>query len=250
MAFLLISESAFDLLISRRETRALQSKGGSVRGLHFAKLNDEVTCFGTGHEQDGEYCALIDESLLKRLGGNTDAMYTRIARVLKSAQKPPVHLPRSWMEFHFKNRLTFFVGNDDDGAGHRWLVEIDGATRIVKFLGLSHPTSKINLAEWIPPGTADVMPLFRRWVESLRAQADDRQIDPSFSEQVDLKAIGSNAVVQGYSFDTWLTKLKREQLDVVMDDLSSSIRVMGPAGSGKTLTLACERCELRKTQMS
>lgn len=236
-SFLLVSESAFDILISRRETKLLRSRVGCVKGVYYKELSDGVVAFGTGHEQEGEFCALIDESLLQRLPGNADAMYTRIARVLKSARNPPVHLPRSWMEYHFKNRLTFFVGNDDDGGGHRWLAEIDGTARVVRFLGLSHPTAKINLAEWNPPAVIDPMPEFLRWVSELALLGVEAQSDPSFSEQVDLRAIGSDAVVQGYSYDTWLPKLKEEQRKVVNDDLASSIRVIGPAGSGKTLTL-------------
>jgi hypothetical protein len=236
-SFLLVSESAFDVLISRRETRLLQTRDNSVRGVYCKGFSNGVVAFGTGHEQESEFCALIDEPLLQRLSGNADAMYTRIARVLKSARNPPVHLPRSWAEYHFKNRLTFFVGNDDDGAGHRWLAEIDGTARVVRFLGLSHPSAKINLAEWTPPAVMDPMPEFRRWVSDLASQGAEAPVDPSFSEQVDLKAIGSDAVVQGYSYDTWLQKLKDEQLRIVNSDLSSSIRVIGPAGSGKTLTL-------------
>ncbi len=236
-SFLLVSESAIDVLITRRETRLFQKRDGSVRGVYYRELSSDVAAFGTGNEQTGEFCALIDESLLRRLSGNADAMYIRIARVLKSARNPPVHLPRSWMEYHYKNRLTFFVGNDDDGAGHRWLAEIDGGARVVKFLGLSHPTSAVNLAKWDPPAVVDPMPEFRDWVSELASHGVEEQQDPSFSEQVDLRAIGSDAVVQGYSYDTWLLKLKEEQQKVVNSELSSSIRVIGPAGSGKTLTL-------------
>ncbi|RYG94232.1 MAG: hypothetical protein EON58_16700, partial [Alphaproteobacteria bacterium] len=236
-SFLLVSESALDVLITRRETRLLQTRDDSVKGVYCKDFAHGVAAFGTGHEQDAEFCALIDESLLQRLTGNADAMYTRIARVLKSARNPPVHLPRSWVEYHFKNRLTFFVGNDDDGAGHRWMAEIDGSSRVVRFLGLSHPADKINLATWIPPVVIDPMPEFRGWVSELASRKDDAQAEASFSEQVDLRAIGSDAVVQGYSYGTWMPKLKEEQRSIVNSELSSSIRVIGPAGSGKTLTL-------------
>lgn len=247
-SFLLVSESAFDVLISRRETRFLHARDSSVKGVYYEELSNGVVAFGTGHEQEGEFCALIDESLLQRLSGNADAMYTRIARVLKSARSPPVHLPRSWAEYHFKNLLTFFVGNDDDGAGHRWLAEIDGTARVVRFLGLSHPAGKVNLAEWIPPVLADPMPKFRHWVSDLSLRGVEAPADPSFSEQVDLKAIGSDAVVQGYSYDTWLPKLKEEQRKIVNSDLSSSIRVIGPAGSGKTLTLCMRAMRIARDQ--
>lgn len=242
--YCIISESAVDFVVSdaklTKPSHIFEMNNPAIR---MRDLGQGVAGFGTGRETLEDYCALIDSSLLEKLLGPADLVYARIARVLKSAARPPVHLPRSWAEFHFRNRLTFFAFSEG-GGDQRWLVEIDSGARVVKFLGMSDNRNRINLADWVPPTAPEVVIEFRKWIEELKALPAEVFSEPSFSEQVDLKVIGSDAVLQGNSYADWLRKLKDEQKRIVLADINTSIRVVGPAGSGKTLALCMRAVHL------
>lgn len=233
--FVILSESAIDSLIGGKQTKE-SPLGKGIRGIFEREICLGIIGYSTGKEHKDEYCAIIDLDGLMSLKAPLDVVLTRIARVLKSAARPPVHLPRSWSEFHYKNRLSFFATGEVDGV-QRWLAEIDGSNRVVKFLAVTDARYRINLADWSPSTVPDCASDYREWCSSLGSAFHGEELAHSFSEQVDLKAIGSDAVVQGYSYDSWLGKLTPEQQKVVDSSLNSSIRVIGPAGSGKTLTL-------------
>lgn len=244
--FILLSESAIDLLVSGRQARGVKIPTSSIAGLHSELLGAEVRAYATGREHSGEYRALVSIASLEQLQGETDTIYARIARVLKAADSPPVHLPRSWSEFHFKNRLAFFAVGEDEGS-QRWLVDIDSGARVVRFLEISDSKRRVQLQDWPPPSTPDVSG-YQEWVEVISKEVERKAEGRSFSEQVDLKTIGSEAVVQGYSYEYWLTLLKPEQLQIVNLPLDASIRVVGPAGSGKTLTLCMRAMRLSREE--
>lgn len=77
--------------------------------------------------------------------------YRRIARVVKGLKSPPVHLPRQWSEYHYKNFLAFFAlpkGN----SSHKWVAEIDGDKNGVKFDKLMMATGPdFDLTKHVPP---------------------------------------------------------------------------------------------------
>ncbi len=244
--FIFLSESAIDVIVSGRHIRDSNVPAAILPGLRSNNIGVDVLAFATGREHEGEFCALVDVAALEALKGDTGTAYTRIARVLKSAAKPPVHLPRGWAEFHFKNRLAFFAVGEDEG-NQRWLAEIDSSAKVVRFLGLTDHRHRINLKDWVPPVTPDIVD-YSAWAETVRASlAEEAKVD-SFAEQVDLKAIGSDAVVQGYSYDYWLTILKTEQRRIVNGPLDASVRVIGPAGSGKTLALCMRAIRLSRDE--
>ncbi len=244
--FILLSESAIERLISGRQTRAAKALESEVAGVSSKVIVDNVRGYATGREHFEEYVALIDVECLNELQGDFDTVYARIARVLKAAASPPVHLPRSWAEFHFKNRLAFYAVSEDDGS-ERWLAEIDSPNRVVRFLAISDPKRRVLLKDWTPAETPDVSS-YRAWAKLVTDEIAGQPGDQSFSEQVDLTTIGSEAVVQGYSYEYWLGLLKSEQLNVVNAPLESSIRVIGPAGSGKTLTLCMRAMRISRDE--
>ncbi|WP_140803631.1 UvrD-helicase domain-containing protein [Rhodanobacter glycinis] len=244
--FIFLSESAIDVIVSGKHARDSKIPATTLPGLRSKNIGADVLAFATGREHEGEFCALIDIASLKALKGDIDAAYTRIARVLKSAAKPPVHLPRGWAEFHFKSRLAFFAVGEDEG-NQRWLADIDSGAKLVRFLGLTDDRRRIDLKDWVPPVTPDIIG-YSAWVEVVRTSlAEEAKVD-SFAEQVDLEAIGSDAVVQGYSYEYWLTILKAEQERIVNGPLDASVRVIGPAGSGKTLTLCMRAIRLSRDE--
>ncbi|WP_424681281.1 UvrD-helicase domain-containing protein [Frateuria sp. YIM B11624] len=244
--YLLVSESAADMLASSRHGRVSKVPSDSLPGLHSKTLVEDLKAYATGLERADEYRAVICVKALSELHGDADTVYARIARVLKAASMPPVHLPRSWSEYHYKNRLAFFAVGENDGD-QRWLAEIDGASRTVRFLEISDSNKRILLQDWLPPAVPDSSK-YMQWAATISAKVEREREGESFSDQVDLKAIGSEAVVQGYSYDYWRTLLKPEQLQIVDAPLNSSVRVIGPAGSGKTLALCMRAIRLSRDE--
>lgn len=243
--YILASESAIDVLAAARSNSSLSILDEKFAGIIRSNIGVNVTAFATGREVPDEYCAIIDQTMLHNIQSSGDIIFPRIARLLKAASRPPVHLPRSWAEFHYKNRVTFFAVPENEGE-QRWLVEIDGGKKVAQFTGISDSKSKQNLSDWVPPEVPNVISDYRKWASTLQLTQQDTSHGMSFSEQVDLRAIGSTAVVQGYSYETWLRRLTTEQLRVVNSDLDASIRVVGPAGSGKTLTLCMRAMQLAR----
>lgn len=244
--YFLFSESAADLLASGRHGRTSIVPNQSVSGLYSRIFGDEIKAYATGRELADEYRAIVSSEALLALKGEPDSIYARIARVLKQAATPPVHLPRSWSEYHYKNRLAFFAVGEGDGD-QRWLAEIDSASRTVRFSGLTDAKRRLLLQDWQPPQVPDPAGYWQ-WVSELSEEVARELDGQSFSDQVDLKTIGSEAVVQGYSYEYWRTLLKQEQLKVVDAPLDSSVRVVGPAGSGKTLTLCMRAMKLARDE--
>jgi hypothetical protein len=243
--YILASESAVDVFASNRANSPIKLLEINISGIYREKLDANVEMFATGRESDDEYCAIIDREMLEDIKSSSDIIFPRIARLLKAASRPPVHLPRSWAEFHYKNRVTFFAVPENEGE-QRWLVEIDSSKRTANFTGISDSKSKLNLSDWTPPAVPEAIRAYREWAERLEPIEESEEHGESFSAQVDLRTIGSKAVVQGFSYEDWLRRLTAEQKKVVNADLNTSIRVVGPAGSGKTLTLCMRAMYLAK----
>jgi len=64
-----------------------------------------------------------------------------------------------------------------------------------------------------------------------------KQESASLSSKVDLQAIGSDAVASHLDYENWMPRLTNSQLSIINHPIESSIRIVGPAGSGKTLAL-------------
>lgn len=241
--YFVISELAISQLISSRHVRGSLLPWEGVQGIYEKSIGNNVVAYATGREHVEDYVALVSVGAISSIDGEFDTVYSRIARVLKAASTPPLHLPRSWAEFHYKNRVAFFAVAEDEGA-HRWLVDVDGSKKLVRFLAVSDRKKRLLLQDWEPEDTPDVSQ-YRNWVvEASEIAAEVKE--ESFAEKVDLKAIGSEAVVQGYLFENWMPKLKEEQRKIVESPSQASMRVVGPAGSGKTLTLCMRAIKLSR----
>lgn len=236
----------FIIMTSTAIDQALMNAGFSdstmlpreVDGLVKVTLGPDVIGYRTKAETAKPYFAMISVECLETLflhGVKLNDAYRRIARVVSSMQSPPVHLPRQWSEYHFKNLITFFAASRDV-ASYRWIVEINGDSRVAKFDFLSSDQSEVSLQSFTPlPWPQGYTEL----IQKLLAYAvdDDVSNDAGLASEVDLSIIGSASVVQGLTYEAWSEQLTKPQKDVVNESLDKSIRIVGPAGSGKTLSL-------------
>jgi superfamily I DNA/RNA helicase len=114
-----------------------------------------------------------------------------------------------------------------------------------RFEYLSSAESETNLKSYAP----NVWPnSIHDAIESLahhRFQFAPAVAAAGFSAEVDMQAIGSGSVTSNMIYDEWKRHLTKSQKDVLDHRIESSIRIIGPAGSGKTLVLC-----MRATQIS
>ncbi|GKS62681.1 hypothetical protein YTPLAS21_21390 [Candidatus Nitrosocosmicus sp.] len=235
--YIAVTEAALDTILT---SRAIDESGiplfSDIPGLGSKYINRFLyVCTGT--ERSSEYFAVVRLDQLREIQGPKDLAYGRIARVLKAVRNPPVHLPRSWVEFHYENLVSFFAEADRNDS-KRWVAEIDGGNKCVRFMKLSDSKNRIDLERYE-----------RNKLKSPRAEIDNlivelkqnRPLDSSNHESLvrefDLTTIGGGAVTAGQNFDSWLPKMSAEQRKAVELPPTESLRIVGPAGSGKTLTL-------------
>lgn len=240
MKYLLITEAALDLILIHRLFENGAPHANAEKGLFSKDLSDSVRSFATTSDSEAPYCALISIEEIEKLNQgshfNQLDLFGRIARVVKSLATPPIHLPRHWAEFHFQNRLAFFALPRTTG-NFRWIVDTDSDHRCARFAFMTDASSAVDLqrcelSEWPSPWTK-----FAEWLPTIRGKRVPQTLELGLGDQFDLAAIGSGSVVQNRTYDGWQEAIKDEQRQAVLTPVTSTVRIVGPAGSGKTLTL-------------
>jgi hypothetical protein len=249
--YILISSKALDVALMGEgfsDEDALPNVSGRI---HKIDLSSEVSGFRLAREEE-TYSALIRVEQIERLyyaGASLQDIYRRIARVVTGLKSPPVHLPRAWSEYHYQNLLAFFA-SPRESTNCRWIAEIDGGRKCVRFESLTDASVETSLQEYQPPEwpnnfSRDFEAFFGAKVTS-RATTDVN--DDALARHVELPAIGSSSVVQGRTYEDWYTYLTEEQKILLNEDIRNSIRIVGPAGSGKTLTLCLRALQVSRDE--
>ncbi|WP_175700583.1 UvrD-helicase domain-containing protein [Burkholderia ambifaria] len=248
---ILITEAALDLmLIHNIKDEDGMPKVDVTAGIASSALGDTICGFFTASDTENSYSALIDivalHALLGEATGDRMDAYRRIARVVKGLRNPPIHLPRQWSEYHHKNLIAFFA-LPKSASDYRWIAEADGENRCIRFEDLSSRSSQVDLVDFRPkPWPAE----FATAIEKLAAievpsssESTGRSV---LAEEVDLQAIGSGSVVRNRTYEEWSTFLSESQKKVLDQQLNASVRIVGPAGSGKTLALCLRAVQIAR----
>lgn len=241
--YLLITEAAIDLMLVRflfDDDNGLP-KIEAENGLRTLKLSDQVQGYAAITEPTTSYSALISIEALNFVIESSKEfywldLYGRINRIVKALANPPIHLPRSWSEFHYKNRVSFFA-LPHGCSSSRWIADIDGQHHCVRFSHATTTEAQTDLINCELEPWPVVWDEFETWrCEQVDGHSACRDRD-SFAEEVDLKVIGSSSIIQHRTFEQWLNLLTDNQKQIIDASLDKSIRIIGPAGSGKTLAL-------------
>lgn len=221
------------------------------RGLTSRAVSPEITAFATTSEPSDPYTALIAVTALDEL--LTDARATvsdafgRIARVVKSLKSPPIHLPRLWSEFHYKNLVTFFA-LPKSNASFRWIVDTNSDLRCARFAQLTKSAKQVELSAYQPLPWPSGIGALTEWYSELRASKPPKPDYERLVQEVDLQIIGSGSVARNRTFEAWLEYLTPDQKKVLDAPNNSSLRIIGPAGSGKTLALCLKAISVSRDQ--
>ncbi|MBU9291920.1 hypothetical protein KTD18_10195 [Burkholderia multivorans] len=248
---ILITETALDLMLLHgiADENNMPMADESV-GIACTQLDSSICAFSTASDGGAPYVALIDVAALHTLldeaiGDRMDA-YRRIARAVKGLKNPPIHLPRQWSEYHHKNLIAFYA-LPKSASDYRWIAEADGENRCVRFENLASRSSQVNLTDFKP----NPWPIgFTETIEklaSLKVPAPEKSAGGSvLAEEVDLQVIGSGSIVRSRTYEEWSGFLSDSQKKILNQPLKSSIRIIGPAGSGKTLGLCLRAVQIAR----
>ncbi len=247
-SYILITESALDAALASggfNESSMLPSNNQNV---HAFKVIDSIVGYRTASEPDSPLLALIGIEWLQILQserGTPSEVYRRIARVIKGLDSPPIHLPRQWSEYHHKNMLAFFA-LPRDVSNLRWVAEIKSESRCVRFDFLTSTSAEVDLQSFLPQDWP--LDFDRACSDLLSREVDEVEKDRvnHIAQEFDLKTIGSNSVVEGRTYEEWLPLLSDNQRALLENDVDASIRIVGPAGSGKTLSLCMRALQVSR----
>lgn len=247
--YVIITEGALDAALMAGTFSGDPADPLNGEEIHKAEIGDTILGYRVANESPRPV-ALVGTEWLRRLseeGGRPADIFQRIARVVKALRTPPVHLPRQWSEYHYRNLLAFFA-LPRDASNIRWVVDFGGTVRCARFDFLSDKASEVDLANFVPS----------KWPVNFE-QAIDRLflIDIPYTQprdaralaqEIDLRAIGSSSVVSGRTYEEWTRELTESQKRIVSEPVSASIRIVGPAGSGKTLSLCMRALQVSRDE--
>lgn len=250
--YLMLTEAVLDLMLMHEVWSAEKLPVDSERyGIASEPLSDEVVAYYSAQEGGSSYFALIDLVSLSNLlavgGGDVFDVYRRIVRVVKGLRSPPIHLPRQWSEYHYRNLLTFFA-LPKGIANLRWVAESDGINRCVRFDAITSSADQVDLAKYLPTSWPNDFEELMTKARSLRAPKPStvNQAEGLVTE-IDLSVIGSSSVAKNRTYEDWLRDLSDSQKNILALDTQSSVRIVGPAGSGKTLALCLRVLQISRS---
>jgi len=184
-----------------------------------------------------------DEALDKLPSEETQRVaLQRAHRTALSAQTPPLRLPLAWSEYHFGNLVAFFACSRDLGS-YRWLAQIGplGSSDIC-FWRITDDKESINL-QLFHPAELEYLTAVERWDDSIAKASTIFAAAPAppkyvpISGVVDLKEATFRSVIGHLTYSSWKDRLTQEQRQFFDHSINQPLKLRGPAGSGKTLTL-------------
>lgn len=178
----------------------------------------------------------VPEHLAKR---RRDVLSRMASFAERARTTGPLSLPRGWHQYKCQNLIAFFALPGGDPETTRWIVEVlPGERSDVVFwhattsdqqIELEHfVSSKPSLPDWDADWNAAVVSASERALQLRSSQPSDVEISLPPLDQ---------SATKGWSYAQWMDSISDDQRSFVEADTMKSIRLRGPAGSGKTLAL-------------
>lgn len=169
-------------------------------------------------------------------------IFYRLDRFAREAASPPLVLPFGWSKFQYGSLVAFFACQRALGS-FRWIAELGNeVSPDVCFWTITSGDAQIQLEQFEPPEgrRARVRSAWRDVYPGIRsnlAQLPDEALTDAIQDVMDFEATTFGAVTQHRSYADWTSLLTDPQRRFVLGGLAHSIKLRGPAGSGKTLAL-------------
>lgn len=152
----------------------------------------------------------------------------------------PLSLPRGWHQYKFNSLISFFAAPSGNEEATRWTAEVvPGERHDVIFWAATTSNQKESLEEFSrarPGRTADVDDAWLSAVLAASSHFKAAELGPTPDVDILLPRLAPGAT-KGWTYDQWLEAISDDQRLFVEAMTEKSIRLRGPAGSGKTLAL-------------
>jgi hypothetical protein len=178
----------------------------------------------------------------ERLRDRRPEVLSRVASFAERARgRGPLNLPRGWHQYKHNNLISFFAVSGGDADASRWIAEVvSGGNCDIILWATTTSDHKEDLEEfessklampsgWEADWAAAVLAATRRTEQLRRMKPSDVEMSLPALEP---------STARGWSYEQWLAQITDEQRLFVEASPGKSIRLRGPAGSGKTLALA------------
>lgn len=179
--------------------------------------------------------------LPESLRSSREAAYHRMLSFVQRASKFPVALPRGWRQYKHDNLLAFFALPESLAGSTRWIAEVNASgSGDVIFWTLTDSDDKQVLADFTPNDA--MYRTAREFWHSRRAEGLGALSGPGATSSlgIDVTLDGAphlEGMTKSRTYSQWIPELTKSQREFVDAPTDRSIRLRGPAGSGKTLTL-------------
>jgi hypothetical protein len=164
---------------------------------------------------------------------------SRMKNFAERARTPgPLSLPRQWHQYKYNNYIAFRAASKFDAHASRWIAEVTLGDRAdIIFWATTTSDRKSTLEDF--GSSRPVAPeLDGVWTQAVAAAQDhfaQARSQPADAD-MSLPALEQSAT-KGWTYAQWLGAVSKEQRAFIDADTNKSIRLRGPAGSGKTLAL-------------
>jgi len=168
---------------------------------------------------------------------------SRVASFAERARATgPLTLPHGWHQYKHNNLIAFFAVNKSDAHATRWIAELlPGDSSDVVLWGATTSDKKANLKDFEAAKPAMPTGWETDWEAAVLAiperKAQLRRAATPPDVEIQLPPLGEQSTTKGWSYEKWLAALTDDQRSFVEAGTNKSIRLRGPAGSGKTLAL-------------
>lgn len=232
--YAIITESALFAIISSIFQKLTPPFSDSKEILY--KKEDVFDIVYTKNDLNGCSYILINIDELKKLSEDVSRdIFIRLARALRATAQVPVRLPSTWSEYHSGSFISFFATPMNIGSS-RWIAEIKSSYRSLFFYQITTGT-KIILEDFVAPTVPEGSRAILDKIVSTNNISKTTKTEANIVPQLDFQCLGSAAISKEKSFESWMQNLTSEQYRAINDYSNQSIKIVGPAGSGKTLTL-------------
>lgn len=167
----------------------------------------------------------------------------RIHRVGTEATTPPLQVPRRWGPFHHDDLLAFYAFHSRDDSA-KWIAQTSmaGSLRLISFWEIRLHDERLELEDFTPNlNERDRLASRCRDTRRLARDRFRNSAEPTnrirVERSVALEQVSFGAVTRFRTYDDWLRLLTDSQKAFHDMAPTSSIKLRGAAGTGKTLSL-------------
>jgi UvrD/REP helicase N-terminal domain len=167
----------------------------------------------------------------------------RMLLFAKRAERTPIELSHHWGQYKYDNLVGFYACGRGLASSHlRWIAEVQQAPpHDICFWLLTASTSQPRLENYTVPEAqyAEIRSNWQVAYDQSRTLFTNRTpTEVSSAGDIDLLPLGFSDVTQNRSREQWHDSLTPQQKAFINQKVEHAVKLRGPAGSGKTLTMA------------